>query len=86
MNVETEKCGLLLQLLSPLPQLFPNLGTIKRGKSYRPASLEFFLNSTDTHVNDFNDGVLHTLAQPNIRVQACSVPGTAFAGGILTEP
>lgn len=45
-----------------------------------------FLNPTDTHVDDFDDGVLHTLAQLNIRVQACRVPGAAFAGGIFTEP
>lgn len=75
------------ELLSPLSQLFPNLGTIKRGKSYRTTCLEFFfLNPTDTHVDDFDDGVLHTLAQLNIRVQACRVPGAAFAGGIFTEP
>lgn len=30
------------ELLSPLSQLFPNLGTIKRGKSYRTTCLEFF--------------------------------------------
>lgn len=67
---------------------FPNLGTIKRGKSYRTTSLEFFfpLNPTDTHVNDLNDGVFHTLAQPHIGVQACRFPGAAFAGGIFTEP
>lgn len=75
---------------APVPQstftvFFSNLGTINRGKSYSTTFLEFFLNSTDTHVNYFNDGVFHTLAQPNIGVQACSVPGTAFAGGIFTE-
>lgn len=77
----------LFQLLSPLSQLFPDLGTMKRGKSYRTTFLEFFfLNSADTHVNDFDDGVFHTLAQLNVGVQACSVPGAAFAGEIFTEP
>lgn len=45
----------------------------------------FSLNSTYTHVNNFNYSTLNTLAQLNIRVHTCNVPWTTFVRRIFTK-
>lgn len=82
-----EKCGLCSSSSVHFHSFFQIQAPWREGKATGQLSWSFFfLNSTDTHVNDFDDGVFHTLAQLNVGVQACSVPGAAFAGEIFTEP